>query len=61
MSQNCKSSFHPHFTNPALVSHFTPIPLKRETKGLSRGLSPMRRPGESMKRAFLKIEGSRFT
>jgi hypothetical protein len=57
MTANPDFSFHARFTKTGFVSHFTPIPLKRETKGLSRGLSPMRHPGESMKRTLSKIEG----
>jgi hypothetical protein len=54
MSQNCKSSFHPRFTNPALVSHFTSIPVQRETNGISDPVT-YDRPSENVKRSPAKI------
>lgn len=43
-------SFHARFTKSRLVSHFTSIPLKRETKARFKVSLPMKRPAKTLKR-----------
>src|SRR5262249_29507850 len=51
-----KHSFHARFTRPALVSHFMPIPVKRETKDHFISLLPMTDLGKRTKRDPAKIQ-----
>jgi hypothetical protein len=44
-------SFHARFTESRLVSHFTPIPLKRETRDHFRASLPMKRLAKDLKRS----------
>jgi hypothetical protein len=48
--------FHVRFTNPALVSRFTPIPVKRETNGHFRRVLPMTDHRKNMKRRPAKFQ-----
>jgi hypothetical protein len=45
-----KISFYARFTKNGFISHFMPIPLKRETKGYFSGALPMKDPLKTMKR-----------
>jgi len=51
-----KTSFHVRFTKPAFVSHFMPIPVKRETNDHFRAGLPMTDPSKSMKRTPSKFQ-----
>ena len=55
MTLKSDSLFHLRFTNLTLVSHFTPIPVERETNGHFRPLVPMTDLSETMKRSPAKI------
>jgi len=55
-----KTSFHVRFTKRAFVSHFMPIPMKRETKGHFRFLLPMRDVQKKDETRLRKNSGSRF-
>ena len=51
-----RNSFHARFIKSTFVSHFTPIPVKRETKGHFRSLLPVTDPGKRVKPCSAKIQ-----
>jgi hypothetical protein len=51
-----KISFYARFTKNGFISHFMPIPLKREINGHFRPLLRMTDPSKAMKRSHTKIE-----